>query len=104
MPNKPSFIILLGPPASGKGTQATRLCAKLDLPHIASGDLFRENLGQETDLGQKAKVFIDRGDLVPDDITIAMVLDRLSRPDCQNGAVLDGFPRTIPQAEALDEA
>ena len=76
----------------------------LDLPHIASGDLFRENLKNETELGKKAKVYMDRGDLVPDDITIGMVMDRLSRPDCAGGALLDGFPRTIAQAEALDQA
>jgi adenylate kinase len=101
---EPRFIVLLGPPASGKGTQATRLREALDLPHIASGDLFRDNLKNETELGQKAKVYMDRGDLVPDDITIAMVMDRLSRPDCADGALFDGFPRTIAQAEALDEA
>jgi adenylate kinase len=76
----------------------------LELPHVASGDLFRENLKHETELGLKAKVYMDRGELVPDDITIAMVMDRLSRPDCAEGALLDGFPRTIAQAEALDEA
>jgi len=74
------------------------------LPHVASGDLFRENLKHETELGRKAKSFMDRGELVPDDITIAMVMERLSRPDCAAGALLDGFPRTIAQAEALDEA
>ena len=76
----------------------------LNLPHVASGDLFRENLQNETELGQKAKVFMDRGELVPDDLTIAMVLDRLKRPDTSAGALLDGFPRTITQAEALDSA
>ena len=104
MSKNPKYIILLGPPASGKGTQATRLHAELELPHVASGDLFRENLKNETELGSKAKAYIDRGELVPDDITIAMVMDRLSRPDCANGALLDGFPRTIAQAEALDAA
>jgi len=101
---EPRFIILLGPPASGKGTQATRLRAVLNLPHVASGDLFRENLKNETELGLKAKVYMDRGDLVPDDVTIAMVMDRLGRPDCAGGALLDGFPRTIAQAEALGQA
>jgi adenylate kinase len=96
--------VLLGPPASGKGTQAARLREELDLPHVASGDLFRENLKNETELGLKAKAYMDRGALVPDDVTIAMVMDRLSRPDCANGALLDGFPRTIAQAKALDEA
>jgi adenylate kinase len=100
----PLYIILLGPPASGKGTQAVQLKEYLGLPHVASGDLFRENLKTETELGLKAKVFIDRGDLVPDQITIAMVLDRLSQPDTAQGALLDGFPRTIAQAEALDAA
>lgn len=104
MTQKPKFVILLGPPAAGKGTQATRLSEHLNLPHVASGDLFRYNLKNETELGLKAKTFMDRGALVPDDITIAMVLDRLSRPDCAAGALLDGFPRTLAQAEALDKA
>ncbi|MBS1250144.1 MAG: adenylate kinase [Chloroflexi bacterium] len=104
MPSKPTYIVLLGPPASGKGTQAARLCEELELPHIASGDLFRENFKHETELGAKAKAYIDRGALVPDDITIAMVMKRLGRPDCAQGAILDGFPRTIPQAKALDTA
>ena len=98
------YIILLGPPASGKGTQAARLHKMLDLPHVASGDLFRENLKNETELGRQAQVYMNRGELVPDDITIGMVMDRLSRPDCAAGALLDGFPRTIAQAEALDKA
>jgi adenylate kinase len=102
--SEPKFIILLGPPGSGKGTQAARVGESLDLPHVASGDLFRYNLKNETKLGLKAKIYMDRGDLVPDDITIAMVMDRLSQPDCANGALLDGFPRTIAQAEALDQA
>ena len=101
---EPRFIVLLGPPASGKGTQAARLREALNLPHVASGDLFRENLKNETELGKRAKVYMDRGELVPDDITIGMVMDRLSRPDCEGGALLDGFPRTIAQAEALDRA
>jgi adenylate kinase len=104
MAEEPKFIVLLGPPASGKGTQAARLHEIFELPHVASGDLFRENLKNETDLGKKAKEYMDRGALVPDDVTIAMVMDRLSRPDCVEGAILDGFPRTIAQAEALDEA
>lgn len=102
--SQPTYIILLGPPASGKGTQAARLEDKLEIPHVASGDLFRYNLKNETELGLKAKTYMDKGELVPDDVTIAMVLDRLSREDCDDGALLDGFPRTIPQAEALDEA
>jgi adenylate kinase len=102
MTSKSKFIVLLGPPASGKGTQAAQLRDALGLPHVASGDLFRENLKNETKLGLKAKAFMDRGELVPDDVTIAMVMDRLSRPDCAAGVLLDGFPRTIVQAEALD--
>ncbi|MBN1484993.1 MAG: adenylate kinase [Chloroflexia bacterium] len=98
------YIILLGPPASGKGTQAAQLREFLELPHVASGDLFRENLKNETELGLQAKEYMDRGELVPDDVTIAMVMDRLSRPDCAGGALLDGFPRTIAQARALDAA
>jgi adenylate kinase len=104
MPTHPKYIVLLGPPGSGKGTQAARLADSLNLPHVASGDLFRYNLANETELGLKAKVYMDRGDLVPDDITIAMVLDRLSQPDCARGALLDGFPRTLAQAKALDKA
>jgi adenylate kinase len=101
---EPRYIILLGPPASGKGTQAARVSDELDLPHVASGDLFRENLRLETDLGKTAKHYMDRGELVPDDVTIAMVMARLSQPDCAGGAVLDGFPRNIAQAEALEKA
>ena len=104
MTEEPRFVVLLGPPASGKGTQAARLREELDLPHVASGDLFRENLKNQTELGLRAKTYMDRGALVPDDVTIAMVMDRLARPDCANGALLDGFPRTIAQAKALDEA
>lgn len=104
MSNEPIYIILLGPPASGKGTQAERLQGALGLPHVASGDLFRYNLKNETELGLKAKAYMEKGELVPDDITIGMVMDRLDRPDCEDGALLDGFPRTIAQAEALDAA
>jgi len=104
MTQKPKFVILLGPPAAGKGTQATRLSEHLNLPHVASGDLFRYNLKNETELGRQAKTYMDRGALVPDDITIAMVLDRIGRPDCAAGALLDGFPRTLAQAAALDKA
>ena len=104
MTEKPKYIVLIGPPASGKGTQAVMLRELLDLPHVASGDLFRENLKNETELGRQAKIYMDRGELVPDDVTIAMVMERLSRPDCAGGAILDGFPRTIAQAEALDRA
>lgn len=97
----PGFIVLLGPPGAGKGTQAEAISARLHLPHISSGDIFRENLKNETELGKLAAVYINKGELVPDDVTIAMIRERLSRPDCKQGAVLDGFPRTPPQAEAL---
>lgn len=101
---QPTYLILFGPPGAGKGTQAKLLEKKLGLPHVASGDLFREHLKNDTDLGQKARGYMERGELVPDDVTIAMVLERLSQPDCRDGAVLDGFPRTIEQAKALDSA
>ena len=104
MAKNPTYVILMGPPASGKGTQADRLQEGLALPHVASGDLFRYNLKNQTELGLQAKGYMDRGELVPDDLTIAMVLDRLERADCANGALLDGFPRTLAQAEALDAA
>jgi adenylate kinase len=96
-----SYIVLLGPPGVGKGTQAEILAEKTGLPHISSGDLFRENMKNRTELGKRAQVFVDKGELVPDDLTIAMVEDRLSRPDCRRGAILDGFPRTPAQADAL---
>ncbi len=96
------YLILLGPPGSGKGTQAERLCKQLDLPHVSSGDLFRDHLKRETDLGKLARSYMDKGQLVPDDVTIAMVKERLSRPDCRGGTILDGFPRTQAQAEALN--
>lgn len=96
------YLVLLGPPGSGKGTQAERLNEQLRLPHVASGDLFRENIRNETELGLLAKGYIDRGQLVPDDVTIAMVRERLQQPDCDDGVILDGFPRTLAQAEALD--
>lgn len=98
-----SYIVILGPPGAGKGTQARRLCERLGVPHVASGDLFREHLKNDTDLGRLARGYIDRGGLVPDDVTIAMIRERLSRPDATVGALLDGFPRTRPQAEALDQ-
>ncbi len=94
-------IILLGAPGSGKGTQAERLCEKLGLTHVATGDLFRENLRNETALGKLAKSYMDKGILVPDEVTVAMVKDRLSRPDIAGGVVFDGFPRNRVQAEAL---
>jgi adenylate kinase len=96
-----SFIVLLGPPGVGKGTQATIIARKMGLPHVSSGDLFRENMKNQTELGKQAQAFIDRGELVPDDLTIAMVRERLSRPDSAKGAILDGFPRTPAQARAL---
>ncbi len=98
----PTYIVLLGPPGVGKGTQAKILSEKMGLPQVSSGDLFRENLKGETGLGKLAKSYMDKGELVPDDVTIAMVRERLSRPDCRDGAILDGFPRTPVQAEALE--
>ena len=95
-------VVLLGAPGAGKGTQADRLAEEFNLPHVASGDLFRSNVGQRTELGLRAKSYMDQGLLVPDDITIGMVKHRLEQPDCAAGAVLDGFPRTLPQAKALD--
>jgi adenylate kinase len=97
-----TYLVLLGPPGAGKGTQAQNISKSLGLPHISSGDIFRENLKNKTELGKQAESFINRGALVPDDLTIAMIRERLSRPDCKDGALLDGFPRTPPQAEALD--
>jgi adenylate kinase len=98
----PTYLVLLGPPGAGKGTQAQIVSEKSELPHISSGDIFRENLKAQTELGKMAKGYMDRGELVPDDVTIAMIRERLSRPDAQNGALLDGFPRTPAQAQALD--
>jgi adenylate kinase len=95
------YIVLLGPPGAGKGTQAQILAEKLKLVHVSSGDLFRENLKNKTELGRQAQSYVDRGELVPDGITIGMVHERLMKPDCNNGAILDGFPRTPAQAEAL---
>ena len=97
-------IIMLGAPGAGKGSQASRIAKEYQLPHISTGDIFRANLKEETELGKRAKSFMDKGELVPDDITIAMLLDRIHKEDCKNGYILDGFPRTIPQAEALKEA
>ena len=96
-------MILLGLPGVGKGTQAKKLEASLEIPHIATGDIFRKAIKNETPLGKKAKSFIDAGELVPDEVTIGIVEQRLSEADCKNGFILDGFPRTIAQAEALDE-
>jgi len=97
------YIVLLGPPGAGKGTQAQIIADKYELVHVSSGDLFRENLKKQTELGKHAQTFMSRGELVPDDVTIAMVRERLARPDCKNGALLDGFPRTPAQASALAE-
>jgi adenylate kinase len=98
------YIILLGAPGAGKGTQAVMLAEKKKLVQVASGDLFRKALQQETELGKKAKVYMEKGQLVPDEITIQMVLERLAEPDCKKGAILDGFPRNLEQAKALDKA
>ncbi|MEL7626834.1 MAG: adenylate kinase [Anaerolineaceae bacterium] len=102
MNEKATYIVMLGPPGAGKGTQAKIIAEELGLVHISTGDLFRENLSKETELGKLAASFMNRGELVPDDVTIAMVEERLSRPDCKKGAVMDGFPRTPAQAEAFD--
>ena len=96
-----TFIVLLGPPGVGKGTQAKILAERTGLVHISSGDLFRENMKNQTDLGKLAQSYINKGELVPDDVTIDMIRDRLSRPDCGAGALLDGFPRTTAQADSL---
>jgi len=98
------YLILLGAPGAGKGTQAERLVEHFGLVHVASGDLFRQNIAQGTPLGQQAKTYVEQGLLVPDDLTVAMVMERLARPDCQAGVLLDGFPRTVAQAEALQAA
>lgn len=97
-------IIMLGAPGAGKGTQAKKLAAKYGIPHISTGDIFRANIKNGTELGKKAKVYMDQGLLVPDELVVDLVVDRFKKPDCEKGYVLDGFPRTIPQAEALDTA
>lgn len=97
------FIVLLGPPGAGKGTQAKAICESLGIPHISSGDIFREHLSKQTELGKLVDGYIKCGQLVPDGLTIRMIGDRLKQPDCVQGALLDGFPRTIPQAQALDD-
>jgi adenylate kinase len=96
-------VILLGPPGAGKGTQAARLSSALGLPHIATGDLFRENREKGTPLGKRAQEFMDKGQLVPDELVLEMLFDRVARKDCVGGYLLDGFPRTLPQAEALEK-
>ena len=97
-------IIMLGAPGAGKGTQAKKIAAKYSIPHISTGDIFRANIKNNTELGQKAKTYMDKGELVPDELVVDLIMDRFKEPDCANGYVLDGFPRTIPQAEALDKA
>ena len=97
-------IIMLGAPGAGKGTQAKKIAEKYSIPHISTGDIFRANIKNGTELGQQAKAYMDEGALVPDDLVVDLVVDRFKNPDCANGYVLDGFPRTIPQAEALDTA
>ena len=97
-------IIMLGAPGAGKGTQAAKIAAKYQIPHISTGDIFRANLKAGTELGKKAKEYMDQGLLVPDELVVDLVVDRVQQDDCKNGYVLDGFPRTIPQAEALDKA
>ena len=95
-------IVLLGPPGAGKGTQAAQVACRFGCPHIATGDIFRANVAEGTELGRAAQEYMDRGDLVPDEVVIAMVMERLAESDCDGGFVLDGFPRTVNQAEALD--
>ena len=97
-------IIMLGAPGAGKGTQAKMIADKYQIPHISTGDIFRANIKNGTELGKKAKEYMDQGLLVPDELVVDLVVDRLAQEDCANGCVLDGFPRTIPQAEALDAA
>ena len=97
-------IIMLGAPGAGKGTQAKQIAAKYQIPHISTGDIFRANIKENTPLGKKAKEYMDKGLLVPDELVVDLVVDRLAQDDAKNGYVLDGFPRTIPQAEALTEA
>jgi len=97
-------LILLGPPGAGKGTQAVAIAEEFNIPHISTGDIFRYNIKEGTELGKKAKSFMDQGLLVPDEIVVAIVEDRLKQEDCKGGFLLDGFPRTAPQAEALDDA
>ncbi|MFB7780662.1 adenylate kinase [Streptomyces bauhiniae] len=96
-------IVLVGPPGAGKGTQAVRLAETLAVPHISTGDLFRANISRQTELGKLAKSYMDAGNLVPDEVTIAMAKDRMEQPDAENGFLLDGFPRNVSQAQALDE-
>lgn len=97
-------IIMLGAPGAGKGTQAKMIAEKYSIPHVSTGDIFRANIKNGTELGMEAKKYMDQGQLVPDELTVKILLDRVAQPDCEKGYVLDGFPRTIPQAEVLDNA
>lgn len=97
-------IIMLGAPGAGKGTQAKKIADRFEIPHISTGDIFRANIKNGTELGKKAKSYMDAGNLVPDSLTLELVMDRIAQDDCKNGYVFDGFPRTIPQAEALEDA
>lgn len=96
-------IIMLGAPGAGKGTQAKMIAEKYGVPHVSTGDIFRANIKNGTELGKEAKQYMDKGQLVPDELTVKILLDRVAQPDCENGYVLDGFPRTIPQAQVLDK-
>ncbi len=97
-------IVMLGAPGAGKGTQAAKIAEKLGIPHVSTGDIFRANIKNGTELGQKAKAYMDAGQLVPDELTVELLLDRVAKEDCADGYILDGFPRTIPQAEVLTDA
>lgn len=97
-------IVMLGAPGAGKGTQAIKISEKYGLPHISTGDIFRYNIRNNTELGLKAKAYMDKGELVPDELTVSILLDRVAKEDCSRGYILDGYPRTIPQAEVLEEA
>jgi len=99
----PVRLVLVGPPGAGKGTQAVRLAERLQVPHVSTGDLFRANLTEKTELGLEAQRYMDQGTLVPDEVTVAMVRDRLAKDDAAKGFILDGFPRNVAQADALDE-
>jgi adenylate kinase len=103
MPGVRRAVILLGPPGAGKGTQAQRIAERYQIPHLSTGDMFRDHVSRGTDLGRRAKPLMERGELVPDDIVLGMVDDRIAQPDCANGFVFDGFPRTLAQAEALEQ-
>ena len=97
-------IVMLGAPGAGKGTQAKMIADQYSIPHISTGDIFRANIKEGTELGKEAKSYMDKGQLVPDELTVKILLDRVAKEDCKNGYVLDGFPRTIPQAEVLEDA